>query len=69
MKRIASFIDRLIDAAQQHGEKSEPDMEVGDLQIIARKLWRTLTANQRLAFSRDDDMNELIISWRDEGST
>lgn len=47
--------DALIEAAQHHGEDSDPDHEVGDLQDHLRAMWSILTAEQREHFlSRPD---------------
>jgi len=42
--------ERLIYAAQRHGEASEPYMEVGDLQDLLRLAWNTMSNQQHLAF-------------------
>ena len=43
-------LETLIEAAKQHGEDSEPDHEVGDLQDFLRAMWELLTPEQRLAY-------------------
>lgn len=43
-------LEDLIDAAKQHGEDSEPDHEVGDLQDLLRAMWELLTPEQRLSY-------------------
>ena len=40
-------IEAIIQRAKKHGEESEPDMEVGDLQQVLRFIWGTLTSYQR----------------------
>lgn len=40
-------MERLIDAARAHGEQSDPDHEVGDLQGILRDCWAVMTPEQR----------------------
>ena len=40
-------LELLIDAATAHGEKSESDHEVGDLQDILRVCWKLLTPEQQ----------------------
>lgn len=40
-------IERLIEAARRHGEDSDPDHEVGDLQGLLRQAWELLPAMQR----------------------
>lgn len=49
-------IEILIDGAQQHGEDSEPDHEVGDLQDFLRAMWGMLTPRQRKAFFKLEDV-------------
>lgn len=44
-------LEVLIEAAKQHGEDSEPDHEVGDLQDFLRAMWELLTPEQRLAYA------------------
>lgn len=43
-------LEPLIEGAKRHGEDSEPDHEVGDLQDFLRAMWELLTAEQRLAY-------------------
>lgn len=52
-------IDRLINAAKQHGEDSEPDHEVGDLQDYLRAAWRIMSPAQRLQFMKDDAVRDV----------
>ena len=40
-------IERVLNAAQQHGENDEPDHEVGDLQDVLRAAWSLMTLEQR----------------------
>ncbi|WP_143694518.1 hypothetical protein [Variovorax sp. JS1663] len=40
-------IQRVLNAAQQHGENDDPDHEVGDLQDVLRAAWSLLTLEQR----------------------
>lgn len=55
-------IEFYIRAAQQHGMDSEPDHEVGDLQDMVRVMWRLLPQAQREAFSRDNEMRDLVAT-------
>lgn len=57
-----AFISQILEAAKQHGLTSEPDMEVGDLQQLARDLWATLTPAQRKHFEL---MSGPVICWKD----
>lgn len=47
-------IETYISAAQQHGEDSEPDHEVGDLQDMLRVVWKLLTPQQKAAFRESE---------------
>ena len=60
---MASFLQRVLDAAEQHGKSSEPDMEIGDLQMLARTMWALLTPAQRAQLADDDDLKGLIEWW------
>jgi hypothetical protein len=56
-------VEILLDAAQKHGSESEPDMEVGDLQIFARVMWKHLGRHKRLAVVEDSDVKDLVDEW------
>ena len=43
-------IEFYINAAHKHGEYSDPDHEVGDLQTLLRALWSLQTPEQRTTF-------------------
>ena len=49
-------VEILIEAAEQHGQDSEPDHEVGDLQTYLRAAWKVLTPEQKLEVLQDDDV-------------
>ena len=40
-------IELLIEAAREHGEESDPDHEVGDLQDLVRLCWAELSPEAR----------------------
>jgi hypothetical protein len=40
-------VEKIIEMACGHGEMSEPEMEVGDLQQALRIVWRALTGYQQ----------------------
>ena len=58
------FIGRLLNAARAHGEQSEPDMEIGDLQSLIWKLWGALTPDQRATVMRDEDLLDQLKEWK-----
>ncbi|TES73098.1 hypothetical protein E2P84_22325 [Burkholderia cepacia] len=56
-----------IRAAKEHGENSEPDHEVGDLQDYLRDMWKLLTPEQREAyFNLDSVLDRLELGLSSE---
>lgn len=53
-------LERLIEAARRHGEDSEPDHEVGDLQDILRAAWEQLTPDQRRRVIRSPEVSNVV---------
>jgi hypothetical protein len=53
-------VERYIAAATQHGEDSEPDHEVGDLQQYLRVAFRLMTPEQRDVFAADPEVQDLL---------
>jgi hypothetical protein len=51
-------VERLIDSATQHGQDSEPDHEVGDLQGFLRLAWEIMTPQQCDRFMREAEIWE-----------
>lgn len=49
MKRLRGRLEDFINAAATHGQESEPDMEVGDLQEVIRECSAVMTDTQILA--------------------
>lgn len=47
-------------AAQQHGQDSDPDHEVGDLQDMLRAMWAILTPAQRVAYAGSDAVRMVL---------
>jgi hypothetical protein len=58
-------IEAVIEAAKQHGEAGDPDMEVGDLQVALRQLWKLLSGTAKEVFLHDPEVRE-ILSWSEE---
>lgn len=48
---MSKTIERAIADAARHGEQSEPEHEIGDLQQLARQLWALLSPAQRKTFT------------------
>lgn len=44
---MATRIEKLLEAAEAHGENSEPDHEVGDLREMLQDAWKLMTEEQR----------------------
>lgn len=63
VKIDTSDIEQVLDAAQRHGEQSEPDHEVGDLQEIVRALWAMLSPEQRDAAWTTEDWYSYLELW------
>jgi hypothetical protein len=57
------FLARLLEACREHGEQSEPDMEVGDLQQIVRDMWLRMTPQQQRAMA--PEWRAFIDEWLD----
>jgi hypothetical protein len=53
-------VEHLINVAQKHGEDSEPDHEVGDLQDILRATWKVLTPFQRSQVLKSRALSEVL---------
>ncbi len=49
-----------IEQAERHGELSDPDHEVGDLQQYLRQAWALLSPEQRIAFARSDEVQDIL---------
>jgi len=55
------FANLLIEAATLHGENSEPDHEVGDLQELFLACWLVMSPEQR-ALALSDPAVEIVLS-------
>lgn len=49
-----------VEVAETHGEDSEPDHEVGDLQDFFRAAWSLFTPEQKVAFAQLDDVQRTL---------
>jgi hypothetical protein len=56
-------VELVLISAQTHGEESEPDHEVGDLQDALRLMWKHLPPQQRDAFWLDIRSNTEMLYW------
>lgn len=55
--------DAFIEGARLHGEDSDPDHEVGDLQEFFRAAYGLLTPDQRIAFERSPEVIKVREAW------
>lgn len=58
----AGLVEDLIGFAQKHGEDSDPDHEVGDLQDLLRAAWKLMTPEQRRAMLTDASVSNVVES-------
>jgi len=56
------YIKMIMEAAKKHGENSEPDHEVGDLQVMLRLAIRHLTYDGKTNFFKNNEVQSLINS-------
>lgn len=55
MSRKGRYLERLLSEAKRHGQESDPDHEVGDLQDILRECWERLSeAQAKTVFEKFD---------------
>ncbi len=47
MDTLDKNVETLIEGARLHGENSDPDHEVGDLQDLLRECWKLMAPSQR----------------------
>jgi hypothetical protein len=63
---VADFIR----AAEEHGNDSDPDHEVGDLQMLANFLWQYMPEEARKAFLNSEEAKDLwetqCQTWEEE---
>lgn len=54
------FANDLVEAARLHGENSDPDHEVGDLQDLFFACWRVMSPAQRTHIFEDETVKDLF---------
>lgn len=61
-KDNSDLVTSILEAAERHGQESEPEMEAGDLGQALQIVWRLLTPQQR-----QDAYNEIVdtLGWED----
>lgn len=57
-----SALEKVIESAKNHGELSESQHEVGDLQEALRLMWKLLSSTQRKVF-KDDSKEAGLQDW------
>lgn len=55
---------RLFEAAERHGNDSEPDHEVGDLQDVAEACWKVMFPDQKQRVF--EELEEFLEHWNPE---
>jgi hypothetical protein len=65
------LIERLLQAAYDHGTEEGSDMEAGDLQEMLRAAWAIFTPDQQEAFFRRPEITALmeIFEYQDIDTT
>ena len=53
-------IEFYLETAAMHGEASEPDHEVGDLQQLLRSMWGLLLPEQKLLFAHNPEVQAVL---------
>ena len=56
-------ITTVFEAAARHGEESEPDHEVGDLQDVLAAAWELMSSEQRLELMQSEVVVALLTEW------
>jgi hypothetical protein len=60
LKKPTDFLSALLKAAEHHGDKGEPDMEVGDLQEVIWELWDAMPSGCRTEIMASEKWREFI---------
>lgn len=55
-----TIIEKLIDAAEQHGEDDHPDHTVGDLVDLLRTAWSTMSVEQKRLMLKSDAVQDVV---------
>jgi hypothetical protein len=64
---MKTILDKLFESADNHGEDSEPDHTVGDLQDLLTTTWAILTPDQKRTLLQSDAVETLLdMGARDE---
>jgi hypothetical protein len=58
-------LERLLGAAASHGEQSEPEHEVGDLQEILIAIWSVLDKKTKSKVMSHSQIEAILEEWGD----
>jgi hypothetical protein len=58
--RTEPLIEKLLQAAYEHGTEESSEMEAGDLQVMLRAAWALLVREQQKAFFERPEVADLI---------
>lgn len=56
-------LERVLEAAQAHGEEDDPEHEIGDLQGVIHAMWSVLTDDQKETVLAHDDVRDVLETW------
>lgn len=54
------ILEKLLTAADNHGEDDDPGHTVGDLQDLLRRSWSLMSVSQRFQLLRSDEVENLV---------
>lgn len=57
---MKDILEKLLKAADQHGEDDDPDHTVGDLQDLLRKAWSIMSVGERQIFLASDEVEQVL---------
>lgn len=60
LNNARDFLQAVLQAADNHGNESEPDMEAGDLQLFAMALWEALPSETQMRFMASREWRDFI---------
>lgn len=59
------LMQKIIDAAAVHGSESDPDQEVGDLQMVLRAVGNLLTPEQSISLATQAEVQAVLEAGDD----
>lgn len=61
INKIQKLVEKLLDAADNHGEDDDPEHTVGDLQGLLRCAWGIMSVSQKLQLLQSDEVEDLAL--------